>query len=84
MLKRGGTRLGVIPNHQLYVECGACDHAAPVAVSDLIARCGPQASVGEIVSKMRCQRCGRKQIKDYRITYAGGSSEALRGAEQQH
>lgn len=82
MLKRGGTRLGVIPNHQLFVECRVCDHAAPVTVADMIARFGAQATVGEIIAKMRCQCCKQKQIKDYRITYAGGSWDAMRGSEQ--
>lgn len=79
MLKRGGTRLSVIPEHQLWLEC-ACGHNGPVNVAVLIAKFGDQITVGDAIEKLRCSRCRTKQIKDYRITYVGGSWDAMRGA----
>ncbi len=82
MLKRGGTRLSVIPEHQLWLEC-ACGHNGPVQVVDIIAKWGDQITVGEAIARLRCSACRTKQIKDYRITYVGGSWGAMRGASQQ-
>jgi len=81
MLKRGGTRLSVIPTHQLWLEC-ACGHNGPVQVAAMIAKWGDQFTVGEAVDRLRCSACRTKRIKEYRIIYAGGSSVAMRGAEQ--
>lgn len=84
MLKRGGTRLGVIPKHHLYVECGTpgCEHSAMISVAVLIERCGDRATVGDVLDKMECTRCKQKNVKEVRIIYEGGSLEAMRGAEQ--
>jgi len=81
MLKRGGTRLSVIHRHLIWVEC-ACGHTAPVWVADIIAEWGDDITVGETGDQMRCSSCRLKQIQEYRITYPGGSMEAMRGAEQ--
>ena len=84
MLKNGGTRLGVIKNHTLYVECGAsgCEHTGDVRVSVLIDRLGESATVAEAIKRLRCTRCKLGLIKEYRLVYEGGSWSALRGAEQ--
>lgn len=81
MLKRGGTRLSVIPKHTLWLEC-ACGHNGPVQVADVIAKWGHEISVGDVVDRVRCSACRTKRIKEYRIIYAGGSAVAMRGAEQ--
>lgn len=54
----------------------------PVPVPVLIDRWGDQITVGEVVGKLRCSRCGQKQIQEYRIIYEGGSWNAMLGAEQ--
>ena len=81
MLKRGGTRLSVIPTHVLWLEC-ACEHNGPVEVAAIIAKWGDQITVGDAIERLRCSACRTKRIKDYRIIYAGGSQDAMRGAEQ--
>jgi len=81
MLKRGGTKLGIIPKHDIYAE-GQCGHGRSVSVASLIERLGEGATVAQAVEKMRCSQCGARQVKEFRIIYVGGSWEALRGAEQ--
>ncbi|GAB5486118.1 MAG: hypothetical protein Pars93KO_25520 [Parasphingorhabdus sp.] len=80
MLKRGGTRLSTIPNHTLWVWC-ACGHHAGVEVARILDRENPPETVGQTVQAMRCSSCRSQSIKDYRITYEGGSWGALEGAD---
>jgi hypothetical protein len=81
-LKRGGTRLSTIPRHTLWVWC-QCGHNGGVTVSSLLDRPNVPKTVGELVAVMRCSRCKRQTIKDYVITYSGGSWEALQGTRKQ-
>ena len=81
MLKRGGTKLQVIDQHMLYVMCN-CGHADSVWVRDIIKVLGNQVTVGFAIDKMRCSKCRTKNVKEYRITYPGGSADAMRSAEQ--
>jgi hypothetical protein len=81
MLKRGGTRLSSITQHTIWVEC-ACGRAAPLVVADLLALPNPPETVADAVSRARCGSCGAHNVKEYRISYEGGSWGALRGAEQ--
>lgn len=81
MLKRGGTKLQVIDQHMLYVMC-KCGHAESVWVRDIIKVLGNQVTVGFAIDKMRCSKCRTKNVKEYRITYPGGSADAMRSAEQ--
>ncbi|MEP5770924.1 hypothetical protein [Nisaea sp.] len=81
MLKRGGTKLSVIDQHKLYVMCN-CGHADSVWVRDVIKALGDQVTVGFAIDKMRCSKCGMKNVKEYRITYPGGSADAMRSADQ--
>lgn len=80
MLKRGGTRLSTIPNHTLWVWC-ACGHRAGVEVARILDRDHPPETVGQVIEAMRCSRCRCQSIKDYRITYEGGSWGAMQGAD---
>jgi hypothetical protein len=79
MLKRGGTKLQTVPNHTIHIEC-ACGHTAGVTVAALIVRLGAAATVADAVGRVRCSRCGAKSVKTYRLTYAGGSYDAMLGA----
>ena len=81
MLKRGGTKLSVIDQHRLYVMCN-CGHADSVWVRDIIKVLGDAVTVGFAIDKMRCSRCHTKNVKEYRITYPGGSADAMRSAAQ--
>ena len=81
MSKPGATHLIHIPDHQLSVEC-ACGHYGSVPVSTLIERFGGQATVGEVIARMRCARCKTRNVARYRITWPGGSEFAMRGAGQ--
>lgn len=81
MLKRGGTKLSVLDKHMLYVMCG-CGHADSVWVAEIINKLGDQVTVGFAIDKMRCSKCRTKNVKEYRITYPGGSADAMRSAEQ--
>lgn len=78
-LKRGGTRLATIPQHTLWVWC-QCGHNAGITVASLLALSKPSLTVGEVVQTLRCSRCRVQMIKDYVITYSGGSWDALQGA----
>jgi hypothetical protein len=52
-------------------------------VSSLLDRPNVPKTVGELVAVMRCSRCKGQTIKDYVITYSGGSWEALQGTRSQ-
>ncbi len=83
-LKRGGTRLTTITNHQIWIEC-SCGRDAPVRVSDVLAGSNPPETVADVVTRVRCSQCGVTGAKDFRIVYnpAGGAAfNAMRGAEQ--
>jgi len=81
MPKRESTRLSVIPEHQLWLEC-ACGHNGPVQVSAIIAKWGDQITVDDAVDRLRCSVCRTKRIKECRIIYVGGSMGAMLGTEQ--
>lgn len=81
MLKRSGTKLQVIDRHKFYVMC-SCSYADSVWVRELIKLLGSQVTVGFAIDKMRCSRRHSKNVKEYRITYPGGSADAMRSAEQ--
>jgi len=80
MLKRGGTRLSTIPQHTLWVWC-ACGHRSGVKVARILDREHSPETVGQAIQTMRCSRCLTQSIKDYRITYEGGSWGALQGGD---
>jgi hypothetical protein len=81
MLKRPGTQLSVIPTHQLWLEC-ACGHTGPVNVATIIAKFGDHITVDDAIERLRCSHCRTKRIQESRIVYAGGSWDAMKGAEQ--
>lgn len=81
MIKRGGTRLGTIPNHTLWVWC-ACGHNGGVPVASILAAPKPPETVADAVAAMRCTRCRARSIKDYVITFQGGSADAMQGARR--
>jgi hypothetical protein len=72
----GGTKLGVIRRHDLYVICGCC-HDRLVRVSELIEALGDQATVGFAIGKIRCSVCRQKDVLEYRIVYPGGSANKM-------
>lgn len=39
-------------------------------------------SVADVVTNARCSRCGGGNLQHVRITYLGGSDQAMNGAEQ--
>ncbi|AHD03274.1 hypothetical protein [Leisingera methylohalidivorans] len=59
-----------------------CEHAGPVRVAWLIDQVGDQVTVADVIAKMKCTRCKQRNIKQYSITFAGASMEAMRGADQ--
>jgi len=81
MLRRGGTKLQVIDQHKLYVMC-KCGHADSVWMHDIIRKLGNQMTVGFAIDKMRFSKFGMKNVKENRITYPGGSADAMRSAHQ--
>ncbi len=80
MLKSNGTRLTTIPRHEIWMEC-QCGHSRSLSVADLLSLPNPPITVGEAVERVRCAKCEAKQVNEYRITYKGGSDDALREAE---
>jgi hypothetical protein len=80
-LPPGATKLAMIDQHKLYVICD-CSHAQSVWVSDVIQILGDQVTVGFAIDKMRCSACLQKNVKEYRITFPGGSADAMRSAAQ--
>jgi hypothetical protein len=39
-----------------------CGHSAPIGIRAAIALMGPEATVGELERRMRCSRCGNRQV----------------------
>jgi hypothetical protein len=39
-----------------------CGHSAPTGIRAAIALMGPEATVGELERRMRCSRCGNRQV----------------------
>ena len=83
-LKRGGTKLTAIPNHAIWLECN-CGRSASVRVAALLSSDKPPKTVADVVTRVRCSRCGVKGAKDFRIVYqpaSDGAWTAMQGAEQ--
>lgn len=80
-LPPGATKLSVIDGHRLYIIC-CCGYAESIWVSDVIQILGNHVSVGFAIERMRCSACRQKNVQEYRITYPGGSADAMRSAAQ--
>jgi hypothetical protein len=39
-----------------------CGHSAPIGIRAAIALMGPEATVGDLERRMRCSRCGNRQV----------------------
>lgn len=75
------TGLSSIPWHHIGVEC-VCGHSALVPVAPALERLGPDATERDLLDRVRCQRCGARQVTTARIIYAGASADAMKGAPQ--
>lgn len=82
MLKRGGTKLSIISTNRLFLIC-SCGHSQSVLVSDLIERVGSAATVGDVVSRLRCSKCGVRGVKEYRITSPAMTDNPMHSASQE-
>jgi hypothetical protein len=40
----------------------ACGHVAPISVPAAVQLMGPEATVGELERRLRCSRCGSRQV----------------------
>lgn len=74
------TRLASIARNCLSVEC-LCGHSAQVPVASLLPAYA-ELTVDEAIRRMRCTSCGARSVQEWRITYVGGSAEAMQGARQ--
>lgn len=79
-LRSGGTRLTTISEHNVWVDC-ECGRAAPIRVADVLAQPDPPKTVGELLAKARCRRCGRRAPDRYRIVYDGRWADGQRTVE---
>lgn len=75
------TRLSSIPWHHIAIECW-CSHSAMIPVAPALERLGQDATVRDILDRVRCHRCGARQVTTARIVYAGASAEAMKGAPE--
>jgi hypothetical protein len=78
---KGQTLLATVRKHEIHMQCKLCGHSGFVRVADVLDR-HPAATVSDLVSAGRCGKCKKKGEHEFRISYRGGSDEAMRGAEQ--
>ena len=59
-----------IPQHQLSITCGLCNHHTLLEVANLIAVVGGETTAHEVRQRARCHNCGVKGNNTYQIVYA--------------
>jgi hypothetical protein len=77
---RGQTQIGNIPQCAIYPIC-QCGHTGAILIAPLIKAGKAEYTVADILSKGRCHKCRGSGIVDFRISYIGGSAQALEGGE---
>jgi hypothetical protein len=75
------TELASISNNTLAVTCDLCGHTGMLPVSLLMDIFGRYADVRHVASRARCSGCMIIGQNTFRITYVGGSGEAMLGAD---
>jgi hypothetical protein len=51
-----------LPSAKSLWFAAGCGHSAPIGIRAAIALMGPEATVGELERRMRCSRCGNRQV----------------------
>ena len=72
------TRLASITNNHFSFEC-CCGHTSLVPVTAFVKKFGLEATVDEVVTKVRCSKCRLKNMAESRIVFVGGSGQAMLG-----
>ena len=62
-----GTLLQTIRSQALYIECRNCMHGQTMQVEDLMGFMRRDASVRDVVARVRCSKCRAKEIGEVRI-----------------
>ncbi len=62
-----GTLLRTIASHGLWVECRACGHSSTLSVADLLEQTKQDATIRDVLPRLKCSKCRGKQIGEFRI-----------------
>jgi ribosomal protein S27E len=62
-----GTLLQTISGHGIYIECRECGHASTLKVTDMIGYLGHQATVKDVLARIKCSKCRKKSPGEVRI-----------------
>ncbi len=73
------TRFSSVPWHHIAIEC-VCAHSALLPVSQALERLGQESTVQDMLDRLRCARCGARQVVQARIVYSGASGVAMSSA----
>ena len=72
-MKRG-TLLHTVLSKALYIECRSCGHGKSILVSELGERLLGTATVGDVLDRAKCSKCGSKEIGEVRLEAAKSSA----------
>ena len=72
-------RLGAIRNNHLGIQC-LCSHVGLITVQAFVEKFGPDMSVYEAVTEIRCTKCVASIRAGSKIVYVGNSEFTMLGS----
>ena len=77
-----GTLLQTIHSQALYIECRNCMHGQTMQVEDLMSFMRRDATVRDVVARVRCSKCRAKEIGEVRIVSGAARTPGVENAGQ--
>ena len=77
-----GTLLQTIRNQALYIECRNCMHGQTMQVEDLMGFMRRDATVRDVVARVRFSKCRAKEVGEVRIVSGAARAPGVEPAKQ--
>ena len=70
------TQLKTIEHNHMSLEC-ACGHGSLISIKKLLETLPPDTTIYTVAAKARCNCCGRRGARDFRLHYVCKTKEEL-------
>jgi phage terminase large subunit GpA-like protein len=70
-----GTLLQTISGQGIYIECRECGHTSTLKVADMLGYLGNQATVKDVLDRIKCSKCRKKSPGEVRIVSDGDGEQ---------
>jgi ribosomal protein S27E len=77
-----GTLLQTIRSQALYIECRNCMHGKSTPVEELLTVMPSDATVRDVIARVRCSKCRAKEVGEVRIVSGAARTPGVEPAKQ--